>query len=290
MGGTKIKGTAFSIASAVLWGFNPLFARTVYADGGSAVTLAFFRMLIGACFMALAHSAVVHTSLRVSGSELKKLLICSIGYAVTPVLLFSSYDYLPSGLSTTIHFVYPVLVIAGAVLFCHEKIKAIKLLCSGLCLAGIFCFYTPGGGVSPFGIWIAFASGATYAFYILYLSASGLLDMPIYKATCWLNLISAAGIGLFALVSGQAALPASPAGFGVMALYALAAAAASVLFQLGTKYVGAQSASLLSTFEPLTSVLVGVAVYHESLTAQSLLGVACILISVVLISLSGGST
>lgn len=273
-----------TILSAVLWGLNPLFARTVYAGGGNAATLSFFRMFLGAGFMALAHFGLTRTGLSVTRAELKKLLLCSVGYAATPVLLLSSYNYLPSGLSTTIHFVYPVLVIAGSILFCHEKVSRLKLLCCGLCAAGIVCFYTPGGAISVFGIGIAFVSGVTYAFYIVYLSASGLLNMPVYKLTAYLNLISAVLIGAFTVLTRQVALPATPVSTGVLLCFALVAAAASVAFQLGTKYIGPQSSSLLSTFEPLTSVVVGILVYHEVLTLRSLLGIVCILLSVVLLS------
>ncbi|MCI8870154.1 MAG: DMT family transporter [Lawsonibacter sp.] len=285
MAGKNVQGVVLTILSAVLWGLNPLFARTVYAGGGNAATLAFFRMFLGTGFMALVHLGLTRTGLGVTRAELKKLILCSVGYAATPVLLLSSYNYLPSGLCTTIHFVYPVLVIAGTILFCHEKVSRWKLLCCGLCAAGIVCFYTPGGEISAFGIGIAFVSGVTYAFYIVYISASGLLELPVYKVTAYLNLISAVLIGAFTALTHQAALPTTPVSIGVLLCFALVAAFASAAFQLGTKYVGPQSSSLLSTFEPLTSVVVGFLVYRESLTFRSVLGIVCILLSVILLSL-----
>ncbi|MFR2897920.1 EamA family transporter [Hungatella sp.] len=63
-----------------------------------------------------------------------------------------------------------------------------------------------------------------------------------------------------------------------------AGAVASTAFQLGTKYIGAQNASMLSTFEPLTSVAVGILVYHELMTGRTVMGILAILISVIIVS------
>ena len=46
----------------------------------------------------------------------------------------------------------------------------------------------------------------------------------------------------------------------------------------------AGKASILASVEPLTSTLVGVAVFHEPLTAAGLGGIACILGAVVLLN------
>ena len=63
---------------------------------------------------------------------------------------------------------------------------------------------------------------------------------------------------------------------------------AAVLFQAGTFRCGAQRAAILSTFEPLTSILVGILFLDESLTPRILLGSALTLLAGVLITTSGG--
>ena len=46
------------------------------------------------------------------------------------------------------------------------------------------------------------------------------------------------------------------------------------------QYVGAQDAAILSTFEPVTSMIVGILVLHESASLPSMVGCILILISV----------
>ena len=60
---------------------------------------------------------------------------------------------------------------------------------------------------------------------------------------------------------------------------------AVVAFQIGTFMIGGERASILSTVEPLTGVVIGAAVFQEKITYGTGMGVvlvifACILIAV----------
>ena len=122
----KTKGILLTILSAVLFGFNPLLSKQIYALGGNSVTLSFFRMLITALAFWILNVIWLHEDFRVDGREFRKLFFCAQGYCLTPYLLWSSYNYLPSGLATTIHFVYPVLVLLGSIIFYHEGLTGKK--------------------------------------------------------------------------------------------------------------------------------------------------------------------
>ena len=111
----KLKGIFYTILSAVLFGVNPLLSKQIYAMGGNSVTLTFFRMMITAVTFWIVNAVWMHKDYSVSRDEFKKLFFCAQGYCLTPYLLWSSYNYLPSGMATTIHFVYPVLVLIGSI-------------------------------------------------------------------------------------------------------------------------------------------------------------------------------
>ena len=284
----KVKGTILSILSAVLYGLNPLMTKTVYSGGGNAITVAFSRLSAGAliflCLLLFSGGGSAREKLRLSRAETKDILVCCIGYASIGPLLFASYNYLASGLATTIHFVYPVLVVAACIAFRYEKPDRRKIICCALCFFGIVCFYTPGGEVSLYGMFLAFASGVAWAYYIVHLNASGVVRLPAFKLAFWLCAASAVLVGVFAAATGQLAWPRTSLSIGTLALYCCIVTAASLFFQIGNRYVGAQSASMLSTFEPLTSVVIGVLVYHEVLTVRLGLGIVCILLAVCLLA------
>lgn len=281
----KLRGTGYSILSAIIFGCNPLIARIVYANGGNAILLAFYRMVIGAVLGVVLHRLFEQGSILVNKKTLLKLLICASGFAFTPILLFSSYNYLGSGMATTIHFVYPVLVILGCVVFYQEAISKLKVICVILCSAGILLLYTPGGGVSLFGIALAFFSGVTYAFYTVYLAKSGLQELTTFQLMFWLNLFGTIYTGVSTLVGHTFTTEIEPLGWGMILLFGLMNSGIAVtFFQLGAKYIGPQKASLFSTFEPLTSVLIGITVYKEAVTLRILCGLVSILAAVILLA------
>lgn len=281
----KTKGIFLTILSAVLFGLNPLLSKQIYTLGGNSVTLSFFRMFITVLAFGIINAFWVHQDFRISRVEFKSLFLCAQGYCLTPYLLWSSYNFLPSGLATTIHFAYPVLVLIGSCVFYHEKLNRRKTVSCFFCAAGILCLCHIDGSVSFVGFLIAFVSGVTYTSYILILEHSGLVDMHPYKLSFWLAFIGAVELFLIAVLNRNFTLQIAPAGWFLTVIFALSAGAvASTAFQLGTKYIGAQNASMLSTFEPLTSVAVGILVYHELMTGRTVMGILAILISVIIVS------
>ncbi|MFR4625232.1 MAG: DMT family transporter [Dorea formicigenerans] len=213
--------------------------------------------------------------MELSVEEGKKILCVTVfGYGITALLLYSAYDYMPSGMATVIHFGYPVFVLLGSLIFLRRRVPKLKIVCVGLCMIGIFLSYAGSGGeAKPMGFVFALISGMTYAFYILYLEVGGLQDIPAMKMIFYMNIVGSIMVFLIGKVSGSFVLH--------MNVNAWIAAFIGVgFFQYGVQYVGAQDAAILSTFEPVTSMIVGILVLHESASLSSMAGCILILISV----------
>ena len=114
----QARGIFLTVLSAVLYGLNPLFSKTINVGGCNSLTQTFARLAAGIVIffilLVCSGSGSVREKLRLSRQELKDILICCIGYGLIGPLLFASYNYLASGLATTLHFVYPVLVVSPA--------------------------------------------------------------------------------------------------------------------------------------------------------------------------------
>ena len=269
----QARGIFLTVLSAVLYGLNPLFSKTINVGGCNSLTQTFARLAAGIVIffilLVCSGSGSVREKLRLSRQELK--------------------DILASGLATTLHFVYPVLVVVACIAFRYERANRRKLVCCALCFAGILCFYTPGGDVSAYGVFLALASGVAWAYYIVHLNSSGLVTMAPFKLAFWLCVFSAVLVGGITLAMGEFVWPSTAFTRGALALYCCVSTAASLLFQLGNRFIGAQSASMLSTFEPLTSVVIGILVYHEVLTVRLGIGIFCILLAVFLLAKADGT-
>ena len=284
---SKVKGIGATLLSAIYFGFVPLLMKTVYAGGGNSFTAAFLRFAfsIPVLFVVLKIKGV---DLRITREELKHFfIITAFGYAGTTLLVFTAYNYIPTGMTTTIHFLYPTFTVAGLMIFYREKIKASKIFCVILCPIGIIMFYNGGEGhVSLIGILLALCSSMTYAFYTIFLGKSEVLrDIEPMKRLFYMHIIGAMIMLAIGLISGNLNFHMTPLSWGVMALTAnLTAFVGALLYQIGVKYIGAESTAMLSTFEPITSVIVGILVYGEPMTLRIFIGCAAIIVSTLIIA------
>ena len=282
---TRTKGLLATMISAVFFGFIPLFVKTICAGGGNSVSAAFYRFFLSVPVLYI-YLKAQGISMRITRTEFAKIALITIfGYGGTAVLLFSSYNFIPSGMSTTIHFMYPVFTILGCMIFFKEKVSPLKLLCVALCFGGILLFYNGESGGSVLGMALSFLSGVTYAFYTIYLEKSGLQKMENLKLIFYMNTVAAALILVMALLTAQFTLRLTPLAWGTAVFFATATSLIGVLgYQIGVKCIGPQNAAILSTFEPITSVIVGVLVYREAFSARTLLGCLCVLSAVVIVA------
>lgn len=282
---TRTKGLLATMISAVFFGFIPLFVKTICAGGGNSVSAAFYRFFLSVPVLYI-YLKAQGISMRITRTEFAKIALITIfGYGGTAVLLFSSYNFIPSGMSTTIHFMYPVFTILGCMIFFKEKVSPLKLLCVALCFGGILLFYNGESGGSILGMALSFLSGVTYAFYTIYLEKSGLQKMENLKLIFYMNTVAAAMILVMALLTAQFTLRLTPLAWGTAVFFATATSLIGVLgYQIGVKCIGPQNAAILSTFEPITSVIVGVLVYREAFSARTLLGCLCVLSAVVIVA------
>lgn len=282
----KYLGYIYTILSAIIFGLMPLGAKIIYINGSNSITLAFHRFLFSIPVLYILARRRSSKSLRISKDKLKKLFILSIGYISTPILLLSSYNFISSGTATTIHFIYPVLVLLGCALFYKEKINFIRGFSCLLCMLGLLTFYTPGDDFAVLGLIIAFMSGITYSFYIIYFAKSDLEGLDTYTIAFYLALIGSIELFFISIATNSLTFNLTGVAWLLTLLLAIVTSAiGTILFQKGTILIGPQKSSLLSTFEPLTSVIIGFIVFNEELSILSMIGIVFILISVVLLGI-----
>jgi drug/metabolite transporter (DMT)-like permease len=133
----ELMGALAAITSAILFGTMPFMAKYAFRLGSNAFTVSFGRFLTGAVLSFLLLLLLPEQSPRISPEQLRSLLLLSFFYAATPVLLYSSYQSIDSGLASTLHFTYPVAVVLLSALLLHEKIGRKESLCTVLCMCGM---------------------------------------------------------------------------------------------------------------------------------------------------------
>ena len=280
-----LRGYLFAILSAVIYGCMPLMAKHIYDDGVSAMTLVFLGNILALpSLIFLAYRK--HKTLKIPIKVLPHIgLISLIGCCITPTMLFSSYNYLASGTATVFHFIYPSIVVLAGILFLKKKAQMGTLISVALCFTGICLFYQPGESLNLTGSVLALCSGCTFATYVVMLSnfrhgeVSGFL-FSFYTASC-VSVI----MFFVCLLTGQLALPATLTGWGLCFLFAsIVTTGALVLSQQATFTIGGEKTSILSTLEPITSIVIGIVIFGEPVSVRVLIGSVLVIAASVLIA------
>lgn len=277
-------GIFYVILSAILFGTMPLLTRIAYAHGSNAYTVAFGRFFFGSIVLGLICFVSPGCSIKIRKEQFLALLKLSVPYALMPILLYASYTYIDSGMATTLHFTYPVAVMLILAIFFRSRPDAKQIICAILCVGGMALLYTPNGQIRVEGIILAVASGIIYAVYIVLLGKSTVKGLHSLVLAFWISLLSTAEIGIIAFFSKKLVFSLDATGWTAeFGLALFATVFALVLFQKGVFLCGEVKASLFSTFEPLTGIIIGVVVFHEELTAKELAGIIGILAAAVLL-------
>lgn len=282
-----IKGIIFTIISAFVFGFTPILAKITYSGGNNAITLTFLRALLGLPFLYIGMRKN-KTSIKISKSEFFKFILLSfLGIGITTISLYESYNYISVGMATTLHFVYPSVVYFICILFFKEKITLKKLLALFFSTIGIVMLVDKMVGGSMFGIFLATLSGVTYGLFLVYLDKSIFKHMDPFKCTFFISLFNVVGIFFFGRITGNLTFGLTYSAWLITILISfLTSVFGNAFLQLGVKYCGATTVSILCTFEPITSVVLGIFFLNESLTILKFLGCFCIILAVILLSIN----
>jgi drug/metabolite transporter (DMT)-like permease len=281
-----LRGYLFVVISAIAFGTMPLWATQIYAEGVNSLSLVFLRSFCSFPILALLAKKQA-SSLRVPKKALHHIILMSIfGAFLTPFLLFLSYRYIPSGTATVFHFIYPAMVVLGSILFLKEKVKKMDLISVFICIVGISLFYTPGTPLDFRGALIALLSGCTWATYILMLSHFPFKNLSGFLFSFILSSFGIAINFLLCIVTSSLTFPKTIKGWVLCFLFSiLINIVAIVLFQQGTFAIGGTTSSVLSTLEPITSIVLGALFLHEKVSLQTAIGSILVLSASVIIAM-----
>ena len=132
----KITGVTYAVVSSTTFGLIPLFTISLMAVGVSSPTILCYRFLLAAVAMA-AIMFFSRRSFRLAADEVAVVAILAVLYASTAILLLESYKCIPSGIATTIHFLYPLAVTLTMSWVFKEHISSIIYIAVLLSLVGV---------------------------------------------------------------------------------------------------------------------------------------------------------
>ena len=278
---TRIVGILLIVVSATTFGSLAIFGRYAYAAGLDVTTLLFLRFGFSALLMA--GLLVLRREALPRGRTLAQLVgMGALGYVAQSLCYLTAIQYASAGLVALLLYLYPTLVALLSTVFLKSKLTRLKIAALALATLGTALTANPQGG-QPLGILLAIGSAVIYSVYII-VGTGVMQKVSSFQSSA--VIFASAGLvfgGLTALRGPH--WPVSLDGWlavGGIVLFATVIPVATFLG--GLKRIGPTDASMLSTMEPVVTVMLAALLLDESPQLVTLLGGALILAAVLLLT------
>ncbi|NWG01336.1 MAG: EamA family transporter [Syntrophaceae bacterium] len=280
----QFQGMFFVIISAIAFGAIPVFAKAAYHAGSDPISVLFFRFSISSIIM-IPSIAVRKIPYPRGRFLLGLLLMGGIGYVGQSFCYFTALTMASAGLVALLLYLYPAIVTIFSTLLFKERMTGLKVFALILALTGTVLTIGWDGGGSLLGIVLAMTAPLIYSAYIL-AGSKITKEVDIFSSSTVVMLSASAVFGVLVAVRGLN-MPQTLTGWGgVLAIALISTVIAIITFFAGLKRVGPTNASMLSTFEPITTVVLAVIVFGEEMSFTRVAGGVLILCAVIALAKS----
>ena len=281
-------GYLAGIISGITYGMNPLFGVPVISKGLDVNSLLFYRYGVATLLM-LAYMLEAKKQIRISWKQFGLMALLGVLFTGCSITLFEAYKYIPSGVATSILYVYPIMVALIMMFFGQfPSWKTWISIFAGVAGAVLLSLKGEGEFNDWQGIALVMASGLCYTLFIVIVNQSKQVKaIPNLTLTFYCFFIGS--VMLFALSGFGVNLnpvPDAVSWLNVLGLAILPTAVATITLAASTKAVGATKTSVLGILEPLTAIVIGTLVFHEAFTLNVALGVVLILFAILFMILT----
>lgn len=310
----SIRGLIMAILSSATFGLIPLFSIPLMENGNPELQLnldnvCFYRFLFSALLMGVivfvsfarkskgdfSFRKVAADAFSLTPKQLGLMMLISVFYASTSIFLTASYTVgeIPSGIATTMHFLYPVFVTAMMILFFGEKFTILKAVSVALAFGGVFFLsgasFNEGISLNPLGLLFVLVTIFTYGSYIIGVNnLKAIASMNGMKLTFYVLAFSCLLFCGNIVVKGGSFQPLVTfhQWWNILALAFIPTLISDLTLVYAIQIIGSTTTAILGCMEPLTAVLVGISVFGEKLSTNQGIGMILVFIAVYLVILT----
>lgn len=280
----QLAGFLLVALSATCFGVMPILANVAYASGTGTSTLLFLRFFVGGLFMLM-----LMRGKNLRFPEGKQLLssigLGGLGYAGQSFCYFTALKYATPSLVALLLYIFPAIVTIISVVFLREKMTFAKFIAISLALSGCALIVGFSGTGNIKGISLALSAAVIYSVYIIV--GSRTIQSGCVVQSSAVIMFSAALVFCFSMIHDGFEPPRDLSGLlAIVAIALVSTVVAMWSFFAGLDRIGPTNSSLVSTLEPVVTVLCSVFFLGESLSAANVIGGCFILGALAVVSIS----
>ncbi len=277
----QLTGILLIATSAASFGTLAIFGRFLYADGLDTFTMLFLRFGLAALLMTII--LFVRKEKFPRGKILVQLIgMGALGYVGQSFSYLSAIKYASAGLVALLLYLYPTFVFVLSVIVLREKVTLIKVAALVLALMGTALTVDPAGG-QLLGILFSVAAALIYSGYII-VGTNVMKHVSAVQSSVVIFAAAGAVYGILMAVNGVH-LPTTNNGWiNIVGIVLIATVIPVVTFLAGLERIGPINAAMLSTLEPVVTVLLAASIFEERLKPIVMLGGGLILVAVILLT------
>ena len=281
----RLAGVFLIVVSASCFGAMAIFARLAYEAGTDPITVLFLRFTIAAIVMVVGMAAKGIVFPR--GRTLVSLtLMGALGYVGFSLAFFTALTMAPAGLVAILLYLYPAFVTILAMVFLKRPITILKFVALSMTFAGtVLIVGLESSNGQILGVVLGITAAVLYSIYIV-VGSKVIINTDAFPAST-VVIISAGVIFSGVVAVNGVQFPATLIGWvSVFAIAVVSTAVAIVTFFAGLKKIDPSNASMISTLEPVVTIVLAVVILGEAVTIPKILGGIMILIAVILLARS----
>ncbi|MBW9171032.1 DMT family transporter [Clostridium estertheticum] len=282
----KTKGILYIILSASAFGIMPILAKLSYKGGANAYSTLFLRFLFAA-IMLFYYLKTKGISMKLTKKQSILILVIGVfGFTLTTSSLYMSYNYIGIGMASMIFYIYPSIVTILAYMFYKEKIYSRKIISLIISLMGIYILIDKASvSFNIKGIILALIAAVLYSLYVLGASNKEFKNINSYVLTFYISCASATVMFIAAISTNNFSIHISFYALVAILLIAfISTVVALMAFLEGVRLIGPSKASILSTIEPIVSLILGIIILGEAISSRIIIGSIMIVLSVVILT------
>lgn len=277
----RIIGIILIAISAASFGTLAIFGRFAYENGMDTFTVLFLRFGVSASFMTVI--LLLRKEHVPRGRILAQLIgMGALGYVGQSFLYMTAIKYASAGLVALLLYLYPMFVFTLSVFVLHEKATMIKITALILALVGSALTVNPNGGQLLGGL-MAIGGALIYSIYII-VGTNVMKHVSPVQSSLVIFASAGAVFGMLAFSNGTHFPSTSFGWLAMLGIIVVSTIIPVVTFLAGLERVGPTNAAMLSTIEPIVTVLLAAWLFGDKLLPIVMVGGGLILVAVILLT------